>query len=645
MEVRMKIKIALLGYKDFAERAKQYIQYLKNVEVSVYPCLGYESISLVQKLQNEGIDAIVTGQTNYIQVKDKVSIPVIPFRVTFVDAVNAFSQALKFNDKNVALLYPSFDDFEFDFKALSYFIGLNLVQLSYSSIEDLKDKIADLKQLGIKLLIGTTLAVSMCKDYDISGIEIYSVESIIYASIDKAIEVVKAIREKQSSEILRDLIINNVHEGVVYIDEFGKIRIFNDEAVKLFKLEQLPVIGNHIDGIASELKLMSTLETGNVDINSIEVIKNINLSISRIPIKINNKIIGVVSTFQNTENIENIGEAIRRIKRTDGFIAKHNFDNLIGKSATFISTINLSKKYARSDLPILVEGETGTGKELFVQSIHNFSYRRHYPFVAINCASLPENLLESELFGYESGAFTGASSSGKKGMFEIADGGTLFLDEINSIPKSFQAKLLRVIEEKEIIRIGGKRIIPVNVRIIATSNVSVKSMIDKGDFREDLYYRIGILKINIPPLRDRISDLPYLIEGLSGDINLYKNYGFQDVYNKMWQKLMKYNFPGNIRELKMFLYRFFILLDENRIDDVLYIDDLIDFCIDEMIEEMKNCSNAFQPLGINKQNERRVILDLMKEYKNNKSLVAKHMGIGRNTLYRKLKTLGIYDFE
>lgn len=639
----MKIKIALLGYKGFTERAEKYIQYLKNVEVSIYSSIGYESLPLVQKLQEEGIDAIVTGQTNYIQVKDKVNIPVIPFRVTFVDAVNAFTQALKFKEKTVALLYPSFDDFEFDFKALADFIGLNIIQLSYNSVWDLENKIADLKQQEVKLLIGTTLAVSVCKNHGINGIEIYSVESIIYASIDKAIEVVKAIREKRSNEILRDLIINNVHEGIVYTDEFGKIHIFNDEAASLFKLEGLPVVGRHIDEIASELKLMETLRTGNTDIDSIEVIKNIHLSINRIPIKINNKIIGIVSTFQNTENIESIGDAIRRIKKADGFIAKHTFDSLIGKSPAFLSTIDLSKKYARSDLPILVEGETGTGKELFVQSIHNFSFRKNYPFVAINCASLPENLLESELFGYEPGAFTGASSSGKKGLFEIADGGTLFLDEINSIPKSFQAKLLRVIEEKEIIRIGGKKIIPVNVRIIATSNVSIRSMIDKGDFREDLYYRIGTLKVNIPPLRDRMSDLPYLIEGLSKDINLYKNHDFQEVHDKIWQKLMNYNFHGNIRELKMFLHRFFILLDEDHIDDVFYIDGLIDFCVDEMIQKVDDHSDISQKLGIIQQSERRVILNLLKEYKNNKSLVAKHMGIGRNTLYRKMKTLGIYE--
>lgn len=639
-EILLKIKIALLGYKNFTERAEKYIKYLKNVEISLHNSLGYESLPLVQKLQDSGVDAIITGQTNYIQIKNKVNIPVIPFRVSFVDAVNAFTQALKYKEKNVALVYPSFDDFEFDFKALGDFIGLNIVQLSYSSILDLKEKLVNLSQQGVKLLIGTTFAVYICKDYGINGIEIYSIESIIYASIDKAIEVVKTIREKQSNEILRDQVINNVHEGVVYVDDVGKIHIFNDEAIRLLKLEKMHVVGKHIEEVAKELNLMETLRMGNTEFNSVETIKNTHLSISRIPVRINNKIAGVVSTFQNTDNIEDIGDAIRRIKKTDGFTAKYTFNSLLGKSSTFINTIELSKKYARSDLPILVEGETGTGKELFVQSIHNYSYRRNYPFVAINCASLPETLLESELFGYEPGSFTGAISTGKKGLFEIADGGTLFLDEINSIPKSFQAKLLRAIEENEIIRIGGKKIIQVNVRLITTSNVCISSMIEKDTFRSDLYYRIGTLKINIPPLRDRISDLPYLIEGISDDINPYKDHNFQEIYKKMSDRLTKYNFPGNVRELRVFLSRFFILFDKSRLKDLSHVDNLINLCIEELCKDMQESTQISRILDSSE--EKRIIQQLLKEYNNNKTLVAKHMGIGRNTLYRKLK---LFDIE
>lgn len=637
----MRIKIALLGYKEFTQRAEKYVKYLKNVEVSLYASLGYESVQLVQKLQEKGIDAIITGQTNYIQIKDKVSLPVIPFRVSFVDAVNALNQALKFKEKKVALVYPSFDDFEFDFKALGEFIGLDLTLLSYSSIDDLEMKLADISQKGIKLLIGTTFAAFICKNYGIKGIEIYSIESIIYSSIDKAIEVVKTIREKVSNEILRDHVINNVHEGVVYIDDLGKIRIFNDEAIKLLKLEKNYVAGYHIDKVAGELNLMETLRSGEAEFNCVETIKGTHLSISKIPVKINNKIAGVVSTFQNTDNIEDIGNAIRKIKKADGFTAKYTFKDILGNSGALLNTIDLSKKYARSDLPVLVEGETGTGKELFVQSMHNYSHRRNYPFVAINCASLPESLLESELFGYEPGSFTGACSGGKKGLFEIADGGTLFLDEINSIPKSFQAKLLRAIEENEIIRIGGKRIIQVNVRLITTSNVSIVSMIKKDSFRADLYYRIGTLKINIPPLRNRINDLPHLISGISEDINPYKDCNLDRIYEKMYEKLSSYDFPGNVRELRVFLNRFYILFEKSKIHDSSYIDEMISFCIEELSKDKQSLEIVTRPEE--KQDEKAIILELLKKYENNKTLVAKHMGIGRNTLYRRLKAFNIQE--
>lgn len=639
-----KIKIALIGYESFTARAEKYIPFMKDVDVITYHFKGDNHLILVQKLQDDEIDAIITGQIGYNQLKDKVNIPIILFRVSLADALKALNDALTFKEKTVALLYPFLDDFGVDFKTLAKFVGLNIVHFPYNNSIELMDRIAEINQQGIKVMIGTTIGVNYSKAFGINGVEIYSVENMIYASIEKAKEVAEKIREERSNEIFRDLIISNSNEGIVYIDDLGIIRVFNDEALRLFKFEKLSVIGLYINEIISELKLMDTIRTGNIDINSIETIRNINLSINRMPIVINNKVIGVVSTFQNIENIEKISYAIKRNKKENGFIAKYTFDNIVGESPKMQNAIELSKKYARSELPILVEGETGTGKEMFVQSIHNHSDRRSYPFVAINCASLPENLLESELFGYESGAFTGANKGGKKGLFEIADGGSILLDEINSMSINFQSKLLRVIEENEIIRIGGNNTIPINVRIIATSNESMISMVDKGEFRQDLYFRIGTLRIKIPPLRDRISDLPYLIEEICNNINLHKEYDLKHIYNEISNNLNKLNFPGNIRELKMYLNRFFILLDESKIYDSLYIKHLIDFCTDDLFKEVDNDLDTSQSLSIIQQNEKKIIMNLLKECKYNKSQVAKRLGIGRNTLYRKMKNLEIYDW-
>lgn len=638
----MKIKLAVLGYEGFAQRAKKYTKYLNNVNIDVYSSFGYESISLAKKLESNGIDAILTGKANYIQIKDKVDIPIVSFKVTFVDMINAFKEAKKYKCKRVVIAYSSFDDFELNFEILSDFFGIKIIQLSYMTRDELEDKLISIKEKGISVVIGTTLAVEICNAIGIIGIEIYSVQNVIMNSVDKAIEVVRILRDDQSKEMSNKAILNYAYEGIISINEFGRIEVFNDAAAKILNINQLPVNGEHIDNFLSALKLSNTLKTGKKEINNIEKIGDVQVAINKIPIIIKEQIVGVVATFQDVNFINELGRTVKKSIKANGFYARHNFVDLIGKNQSFIDVVNISKKYAKSDLPILIEGETGTGKELFAQSIHNFSMRQNYPFVAINCASLPENLLESELFGYEQGAFTGASSNGKKGLFEIADGGTLFLDEINSIPKSFQVKLLRAIEEREIIKVGGKKIIPVDIRIIASTNTCIKSLIKKNSFREDLYYRIGTLKIVIPPLRERIDDLPYLIRALSYELSTIVDSELETVYIKIWNELKNYHFSGNIRELKSILQRFFILLDENRIDDRNYIDYLINSCLDEVFSDQAQINNHNVTNLAIIDTEKNIMINLLNQYGNNKTLVANHLGIGRNTLYRKLRKLGIF---
>lgn len=646
--LNVKIKLAILGYEGFAKRAVKYTNYLNNVDVNVYSSFGCESVPLAKKLESSGIDAILTGRANYIQLKDKINIPIIPFKVTFTDIIKAFKEVEKFGHKKIAMAYSSFDDFELNFNILSDLFGLDIVQISYVSKTELEDKIKSVKNRGIKILIGTTMAVEISKGIGITGIEIYSVENVIINSIDKAVEVIRVIRENQSKEMRDNAILNYAYEGIISIDEFGRIQVFNDAASKIFGIKQLTVIGEHIDKVLYELKLSDVLKNGKMDINSIEKIKGIQVAVNKIPIMIKEQIVGAVATFQDVNYIDELGKTVKKGIKLSGFYAKHTFEDLIGRNQKFIDIVNISKKYAKTDLPILIEGETGTGKELFAQSIHNYSSRKNYPFVAINCASLPENLLESELFGYEPGAFTGASGYGKKGLFEIADSGTLFLDEINSIPKSFQVKLLRAIEEEEIIKVGGKKVIPVDIRIIASTNVSIKTIIKENLFREDLYYRIGTLKIMIPPLRERISDLPYLVSNLSRQVSVChecKDFELNNIYAKICEKLKNYLFPGNIRELKSFLQRFFILIDEDRINDDNYINLLIDSCLDEVSGNQVQRLDYSCPDSIIYETEKKVMINLLNKYENNKTLVAKHLGIGRNTLYRKLKKLGIFDSE
>ncbi|MGM0409892.1 MAG: sigma-54 interaction domain-containing protein [Bacillota bacterium] len=305
----------------------------------------------------------------------------------------------------------------------------------------------------------------------------------------------------------------------------------------------------------------------------------------------------------------------KKPKKITGYFSKHNFSDLIGKNKKFLDTKKKAKKISSTNSTIILYGETGTGKELFAGAIHNDSQRKDNPFIAINCTTLPKNLLESELFGYEKGAFTGAKKEGKIGLFERADKGTLFLDEIGDLPLSLQARLLRVLEEKEIMRIGGDSIIPIDVRIIAASNKNLQKLVEKGEFRKDLYFRLNVFQFNIPPLRERIDDIPLLIKHFfdSWEINRDYNKNFMDF-------ISNYDWPGNIRELKNVLKNM-TTLSKN------------DLCLENLPDYLKEESN------FNKNLKKNIVLKLIHDLESEKK------DTGRRTLIKLFKQLYFYISE
>ena len=295
-------------------------------------------------------------------------------------------------------------------------------------------------------------------------------------------------------------------------------------------------------------------------------------------------------------------------KKLTGYFSKHKFKDLIGKNKKFLATKKKAKKISGTDSTVILYGETGTGKELFAGAIHNDSPRKNNPFVAINCTTLPENLLESELFGYEKGAFTGAKKEGKIGLFERADKGTLFLDEIGDLPLSLQTRLLRVLEEKEIMRIGGDSIIPVDVRIIAATNRNLQKLVNKGKFRKDLYFRLNVFQFNIPSLRERRDDIPLLID------HFFEKWQSKRNLNQNFISFYKnYNWPGNIRELKNVLKNMITLSQDD-----LKLENLPDYLKNEDNFNKKIKKNIILKLIYilekeNKDTGRRTLLELFKQ--------------------------------
>ena len=275
------------------------------------------------------------------------------------------------------------------------------------------------------------------------------------------------------------------------------------------------------------------------DTNESITIEGINYRYCKNPITLMDEVAGFYITLENEAEIDLVNKANKR----KGHIAKYNFKDIVHDSKEMRRTLSIAKKIAITDYTVLIRGESGTGKELIAQSIHNASYRSSFPFVAVNCAALPDNLLESELFGYESGAFTGANSKGKIGLFEQANKGTIFLDEIGDMSPNLQVRLLRTIQEQQIMRIGSDRIIDIDVRLIAATNKDLEKAVEKGSFRSDLFFRLNVLPIVISPLRKRKEDINSLLKYYMG--NEYKNILPDDL-----KKLRAYNWPGNVRELE-----------------------------------------------------------------------------------------------
>ena len=359
-------------------------------------------------------------------------------------------------------------------------------------------------------------------------------------------------RSKVLSSILKNLnkdqiyieaILDSIDDGIIIHDQDHNILHCSKYLCKLFKKET-QVTSNCPQDVyecCQGLLKMDEVENYFMKLND----DKINTVVTKRVLNTPNKDKNFIIILKDAESIHNIEIGIRKSMVKKGYVAKYNFDDIVYHSKRMKDTMERAKKISTLDVTTLIYGDTGTGKELLAHSIHNNSSRKNYPFLAINCAAISENLLESELFGYEEGSFTGAKKGGKKGLFELAHNGTLFLDELSSISQRMQVKLLRVLQEREIMRIGGTTLIPINVRVIAVTNENLERLIDEGSFRKDLYYRINNFTINIPPLKDRREDIPFIIESIMQSHNSKKQ-----IDANLMNFLMNYKWPGNIRELK-----------------------------------------------------------------------------------------------
>ncbi len=446
-------------------------------------------------------------------------------------------------------------------------------------------------------------------------------------------------RLKNKAEIesnYKTLIMESISSGIIAVDEKMSITHVNQKALDIFRIKEDPLGHNILSMLAN------TFGTASKPSDLLNVIKMqeevndefihvqndfgiIRFTLTSRCIRFKNKFIGKIFIMQEMSHIKNL------VARTIGNYATITFNELIGEDEKFLNCIATANRVANSYSTVLLLGQSGTGKDLFAQSIHNASGRGDQPYIAINCAAIPRELLASELFGYVEGAFTGAKKGGNPGKFELADGGTMFLDEIGDMPLDMQTSLLRVLEERAVTRVGGKTPLPINVRIIAATNKDLSKEVEKGSFREDLYYRLNVVSISLPPLKERRGDILLLIDYIVKRISSRLGISAFEIDDDFVMACSLYDWPGNIRELQNIIERCINLAN----DRTLTLDLLPEHIAKNNATMLDQSGPGRHLKSYTRTIESRVIKDYLKKY-NNVDLVAKELGISRSTLYRRL---------
>jgi len=453
------------------------------------------------------------------------------------------------------------------------------------------------------------------------------------SAIEREMTIKRAWRERDLANQVRDALMESISDGILAIDLSQRIIHINREAARLLSISPREALGKNIrDMLNSEEPVWKAIISGQKFVTDWELEVTTSTGALRLTVT-SRPIYGSGEQCEGVVIVMNeITRARKLTQRMSGAVARFSFGDLVGKDPKFLECLRLAKAVASGDSTVLLLGESGTGKDVLAQAIHNASPRACGPFVAINCGAIPRDLIGSELFGYAEGAFTGAKKGGSPGKFELADGGTIFLDEIGDMPLELQTALLRVLEEKSVVRIGDSRVLPVNVRVIAATNRDLIAEVEKGTFRRDLYYRLNVVSIRLVPLRERLGDIELLFWHFLEQIGRRIGRKISKVEEEVYCVLKSYSWPGNVRELQNVVERALHVTDGSTIR--------VEHLPKEVCEAKNNSRNPRDFLPISDY-EKQIIANLLRKSGGNLSQVAKQLGIARTTLYRKMRKYGL----
>lgn len=634
---------------------------LKLLVSGSYPLIEYVKTEIekrresIQKLTVQEIDSKhILNHPNYINNNDilicgvvlaerlrKLNVrgQLVPLRVQTQDFIKALVKASKYSEQIcIVNYYKEFitEDTYFNEEGLKGLLGFNIQQYVYTSTEHAEEVVKMLSEDTKNVIIGSGLIVNLAKKHGLYGVLWYGQETI-QLSVNIAFDILKARVLERSNQKRQSIVMENFNEGVINLNRMNRIMNINQAAIDLLGLDKDKNYESlFISDVLDNSELLNETLSPKKLTDRILKYQNKTLIVDKHLIYVNKQIDGNVIIFSDVETLQQKENKVRRKlnKKFEG--AKYTFDDIIGQSNQMIKAKLKAEKFAKADAHVLILGESGTGKELFAQSIHNESRRANHPFVAVNCAAIPENLLESEFFGYSDGAFTGALKGGKPGLFEVAHNGTIFLDEIGELPLSMQAKLLRVLQEKDVRRVGSAVPIPIDVRVISATNVNLMAGVKSGEFRMDLYYRIAVLNLFLPNLNQRKNDIGLLLKRFT--VNNYPNLYpiIERYFTDLLQLLDSHKWEGNVREFENTIERLFAYIGTDFDIEKELIIEYLEESINEnyyLLNKADSVNETFQEQI--KEVEFLKIQEALERTNGNKQEAAKILGISRSTLWRK----------
>ena len=604
--------------------------------VTVYEGHLQVALNIAKRLEAEGVEVFVArGTSAEALLRSTIRTPIVEVPVTGQDLAKALRDAkilTGLERPRIALL--AFASMHRDLEAFAGLLGINLdVYDITSDVRSMEDRVLRAKADGADIIIAGSVSSRIARNHGMLSIQLDSGDISLRIALQEARKVAYARKLEKTQAQRVQVVMESSREGILVLDEQGVILTSNYAAQRILKLTA-PPDNALLASLLPNIDLQPCLQGGEALLDVLLPYGDGTLLFSATPTKVDNRTTGAVIVLQPSGVITALENKIRKSLFGKGMSSQYTISDILGVSPQMRKTLDLARRMAATSGTILISGETGSGKELFAQAIHSENFHSHNPFVAVNCAALPPTLLESELFGYEGGAFTGAKSKGKPGMFELAHGGTIFLDEISEMDHYGQTRLLRVLQEKCVMRLGSDRYTPVDFRVIAATNRDLREEVRVGRFREDLFYRLSLFRLTIPPLREREGDISYLANAFS--VIFGKKYGRRLRFSgAVMALLQRYGWPGNVRELSAVIERLALIAvsDTPSVAEVEQAMDISPASYRQVVE--------IPHPSTERPEERQSIIVALERSDGSMQKAAELLGMHRSTLHRKLRVLGL----